>query len=147
MATFLEAESAIVQRIKDELAAQAILKARVLTAAELDALKDKANISPAIYVILQSYEPASDVGLYASFNQTFLIVVAVKSAKGNGDANGIREAASPLIDFVLKSLIGFKPSKAHHALKAVSGPSPEYESNCGYFPLSFQTRYVANGEK
>jgi hypothetical protein len=151
MANFLTAESLIVDRLQDKVDAAdwtGKKKPRVLTTSQAAQVEERSQVVPAIYVVLDGYQPVEQVGAGAitSLESTWSIVVAVRSAKSHDSGDGIREDATALIDLVLDALLGFKPSPAFAAMKAAPSPGPAYtDAGFGYFPLIFTTRSTSRG--
>lgn len=143
---FLAPEAALITRLEEKLTA-ASNAARVFTAAQMATIEERAQITPALYIVFEGYTPTQDVngGRVQQIEQSWTITVAVRNASGQGTGSGVRAAAVPLIELVLAALCGWKPDPAFSGMALADGPGPLFSEGYGYFPLRFTTRTHVRG--
>lgn len=71
-------------------------------------------------------------------HQRWLVVLAVRNARGADTGAGARATAGPLLSVVLTVLSGWQPSDAHRPLARVAAPRPGYSPAFAYYPLAFE---------
>lgn len=151
MANFLTCESLIIARLQAKIDAAdwtGKTKPVVLAEAEVERIEERSQVAPAVWVLLNGYQPVGDVGVGAvtTFELNWQIVVAVRSGYGMGSSEGVRLEAAPIVDVVLDALLGWKPSKDFAHMRAEQSPGPGYsDAGFGYFPHNFTTRTTVRG--
>ena len=143
---YLAVESLIIDRLTAEVPA---LRA-VLSADALTDLTEGVQTTPAAYVLYDGDDVPSTDGKRAGdgarqlVSQRWLVVLAVRNARGGADA---REDAGPLLTQILAALAGYHPQPAppaqvYRPLKRAQAPRPGYHAGYGYFPLLFTTEVL-----
>lgn len=141
--SFLDVEEAVVTHLQGRIN-EAQAPARVFTAAQLAHIEERAQITPAIYVLFDGYTPTQEVGQgrVQQIEQTWSIVIAVRNAYGAETGAGVRREASFYLDLALSALCGFKAAPEFSGMALADGPGPNFAEGYGYFPLTFKTRVV-----
>ncbi len=131
---FVEVEQSIVTRLEQTIPAPA----RVFRAADLAAIEEQAQFTPAVHVVLAGYTPTQEAGGGAiqEIETHWFVVVAVRNASGD---TATHNDADPLLDAVFNALAGWRPTNAK-PLRLAAGPQPMYEAGFAYYPLVFTTR-------
>lgn len=143
---YLALEPLIIDRLKTEVPT---LRA-VLSADALADLAEGVQTTPAAYVLYDGDDVPSADGKRAGdgarqlVSQRWLVVLAVRNARGGSDA---REDAGPLLTQILAALAGYHPqpappSQVYRPLKRAQAPRPGYHAGYGYFPLLFTTEVL-----
>ena len=150
MANFLTCEGLILARLQAKIDAvdwTGKTKPVVLAEAEVERIEERSQVAPAVWVLLNGYQPVQDVtpGI-ATIELSWQIVVAVRSGYGMGSGDGVRIEAAPIIDVVIDALLGWRPSKDFQSMKLDQSPGPGYsDAGFGYFPHNFTTRTQVRG--
>lgn len=144
IADYLAAEGAIIAHLGNtvpELLA-------VLGAAELSGIQEIAQKTPAAHIIYDGDVLPGGSGSSANSSsaqlvaQRWLVVVAVKNARGANTGAGARSDAGPLISKTIQALNGFQPTTSHRPMRRVQAPRPGYNKGYAYFPLMFETQLL-----
>lgn len=117
--------------------------------ADLAAMQESSQITPAAHVIywgdtVPSGNSAGQ-GSAQMVAQTWMVVVAVRSARDTRGGSGAREEAGTLMSDVIQALSGWMPGPGYLPMRRVNAPRPGFSAGFGYFPLAFETRFVTNG--
>lgn len=145
MDNHLALEALLIERIKS-----AVPEFRdVFGMADLAAMQESSQVTPAAHVIYQGDAiPSSNSagqGTAQVVLQTWLVVVAVRSARDTRGGAGSREEAGPLIAAVIKALSGWQPAPEFRPLGRVNAPRPGFNAGFAYFPLAFEARFITKG--
>lgn len=144
MDDYLAAGPAILERLREEMPALAAVR----EAADLAGVTERTLGSPEAHVIYRGDSiPAGDPrrggeGERQVVVQSWMVVLAVRNARGAATGEGVRADAGPLISRALVALAGWSPGVGFRPLVRVQAPAPAYSPAFGYFPLQFQTRIV-----
>lgn len=140
---FFALEALILERLK---AASLPGVRKVGTAADIAAVAEAQQTTPAVYLIYGGYRPTQmregSGGRVQELEQTWVAVVAVRNVRDMA-GTAAREDAGPIINAVLASLQGWKPTADFRELHLSDPPPPEFTEGFGYYPLAFQTRFVS----
>jgi hypothetical protein len=149
MDNYLSAEALIKQRLVDKV--PAILPHHVLSATDLDGVKESGQPTPALHVIYFDDEVPTGEGGHAGtgrsqlVNQLWLVTLVVRNVKDKAGA-GSRNDAGLLIGSVLSALQGWKPSSEHGPLYRRKSPyRTTYRNGFGYFTFLFSTKISVMG--
>lgn len=134
--TFLGAEALIAARLKERLPKHV----RVLCLADVAGAQESELPVPSVRVVYDGYRISDENWSTTTFEQTYVVVVAVKNVRNLRDGSGAREEASPLIDDVIDALTGFQP-EGYAPLTATNTVKPGYVDGRGYYPLAFTTQF------
>lgn len=145
MDNHLALEGLLIERLKS-----AVPEFRgVLGMADLAAMQESSQVTPSAHVIYQGDTvPSGNSAGQGSAQvvvQTWLVVVAVRSARDTRGGSGAREEAGALMTRVIQALSGWMPGPEFRPMQRVNAPRPGFNAGFGYFPLAFETRFVTNG--
>lgn len=114
---------------------------------ELERVPELRNKAPAVFVIYDGYGVGQAVanGAVQGITQDWYVVVATKSAKGNGDSNVARDQASELCEKVLGALLGYHLGGGKY-LRLSDAPGPEYDGGYCHVPLAFSNSATFKGQ-
>ena len=91
----LDAEALLVDRLKEKCPG---VSGNVLAAADLAAVKEAGQVTPALHVVLHGYRKLDDdSGSGTLWRETWLVVAVVKNARQKVGAEAVRNAAGPLL--------------------------------------------------
>lgn len=76
--------------------------------------------------------------------QRWLIVLVVGNYRNADRAEGVVDAAGPLLSTLVAALTGWRP-EGFTELERQTAPRPGYLAGVGFFPLSFATTLVVEG--
>lgn len=140
---FAANESAIIARL------QAVLGPTVHVGAlrDLERVKELRQKAPACWVIYDGYNPGEYVppGTIQQVVQDWFVVVATRSARGNGEVDDARDQNSALCDQVLGALLGYHLGGGKY-LRLAPAPGPEYDAGYVHTPLAFQSSATFKGQ-
>ncbi|MCL7422521.1 MAG: hypothetical protein M8364_16645 [Methylobacter sp.] len=144
MDNYLAAEDLIKQRL---IATVPAIPARnVLSAADLDGVKEAGQATPALHVIYFDDDVPTKDGSSAGSGrdqitrQLWLVTLVVRNVRDKAGA-GIRNDAGLVIGSVLSSLQGWQPSAEHGPLQRRKSPyRPTYRNGFAYFTFLFSTQ-------
>lgn len=138
MDNYLSAESLIIERLRTQVTG---VRA-VLSAADLAGVEEAKQVTPALHVLYDGDDlgdRAAD-GADGIVRQRWLVIVAVRNARGQASGAGAREVAGPIILQVLAALGGWQPDEEHGELVRIAAPRPAFSpGGFAYFPLAFHT--------
>jgi hypothetical protein len=109
----------------------------VLTAAELEDVKESAQKTPAVHVIYGGYTVAEDLRTAWRLEHTWYAVVAVRSAATQRTGAAARADAGPLVVRVIDALAGANVPGATEPLKLTTPPKAGYPKGIQYIPSAF----------
>ncbi len=117
---------------------------QVRLASSLQEIADWQPASPAVWVVWDSdtVGASAQQGTRQQIKQRWVVALIVRSAKDAASGGGVIESAGPLLDTLLKSLMGWKPGDTSTPLLRVGAPPPGYGAGYGFFPLAFETQIV-----
>ena len=145
MASWLELEDLLVERLKAELAPGI----KVQTARDLAGVLENGQASPGVQIYHSRYTPTQEqaAGAVQEVEQSWIAVVVVRNAATQLTGAAARNAASPICDAVLNALLGHKPGKDFTPLKLTSAPGAAWsKGGFGYYPLGFTSRLTVRGK-
>jgi hypothetical protein len=143
---YLFLEPVLVERIKANVQG---LKA-VLTASDLAAMEEQAQIAPAAHVIYLGDETGIGPGQQGTMGKTqivtqlWAVVIAVYHADPADTSYGNRRLAGPLIASLLRGLSGWTPQDTVKALTRGQPVRTHYANGYGYYPFVFRAEFVFN---
>lgn len=145
---FQDVEDLIVDRLELKLAGLTPCP-KIYTATDLENAKNWSQVAASVFVAyngitgVDSMKGAPNI---ATLSQEFYVWTVTRSASRHGTQKGTREAADPILDGVIRALMGWKPGPAIPALELRDSPSPAYAEGFGYFPLVFSLRRQIRGD-
>lgn len=140
---FSEVEQTIIDRLRDKLPGVTVEPLR-----ELERVPELRQKAPAVFVIYDGYtvgESIGPTGMVQKINQDWYVVVATKSAKGNGNVNAARDQAGEICEQVLDALLGFHLGRGRY-LRLSDAPGPEYDGGYCHVPLAFSNAATFKGQ-
>lgn len=147
---FMDPENGIKERLEARLEAAdwtGKTKPRVLTADVVATVEEKSQITPALYILFDGYQPTQDTaaGKVQQIEQDWRVVIAVKNARGQTTGEGLRAEASNLIELVTQALAGYRVGADFTPLFIAPGPGPVFQDQFGYFSINLKTRVMVRG--
>lgn len=132
---------------------EARLKAKCPTAgdnifatADLANVKEKAQVTPALHLVLHSYQPLSDdEGSSSRWREVWLVVAVVKNVRQKVGTQAVRDDAVALLAETMAALDGWRCPGAVGLVRAITPPAPMITDGFGYFPLAFEVQTVTTG--
>ena len=115
---------------------------------ELERVPQLRQKAPAVWVIYDGFTVGDTVTSVPGVQQVRLewfVVIAAKSAKGQGDVEAARDMASALADRVMRALLGFNLGGGQY-LRLGEAPGPEYDAGYCHLPLAFTCAATFKGE-
>lgn len=142
--SFLAIESALVARLKAQLAAAGHPKVHVLTTADLDAVTEEKQLVPAVHVVFSGFGVAETAhnARAARITQTWLAVVVTRNTRTLKAGDAARAGAGELATHVAAALMGWQPGPATKPLRLVGGPGAGYGAGHLYLPMAFEAEIV-----
>ncbi len=139
---FATVEQVIIDRLKAKLPGITIEPLR-----ELERVPELRQKAPAVFVIYDGYTVGEAIanGVIQNITQEWYVVIATKSAKGNGNVSAARDQAAELCDQVLGSLLGFHLGGGRY-LRLADAPGPEYDAGYCHVPLAFTSAASFKGQ-
>ena len=130
---FAAQEQKIIDRLKERLG-DAI---HVGAMRELERVPEMRQRAPAVWVIYDGYRVGDNNGPAVQLViQNWFVVVATKSARGNGDESAARDEAGELCQRVIEALLGYHIGQGKY-LRLNEAPGPEYDAGYCHVPLAF----------
>jgi hypothetical protein len=121
---------------------------KVYTAAEIAQVAEESQVSPAVVVIYNGYQPGDELGGGAVQAVTFnyQVVVSVRNARNANLHTGAREDASEIFDAAMGALLGFKPVANKAPLRLVDAPGTGFsDKGFAYYPMAFSITQTYRG--
>lgn len=141
---FAAAEQAILTRLREKMPAGTTIE----PLRELERVPELRQKAPAVFVIYDGYNVGESIlptGGIQRITQDWYVVVATKSAKGNGNVAAARDQASDLCEKVLEALLGFDLGGGRY-LRLSDAPGPEYDGGYCHVPLAFSNAATFKGQ-
>lgn len=140
---FAEKEQSILERLQARMPAGV----HVGPLRELERVLEYRQKAPAVWVIYDGYTVGDRIpapGRTQQIVQQWYVVIAAKSAKGAGEVNAARDAASEIVEAVLDALIGHHLGGGSY-LRLEEAPGPEYDGGYVHVPLAFSNAATFRG--
>lgn len=140
---FADTEQKIIDRLRERLPADV----HVAALRELERVPELRQKAPAVWVIYDGFrlgDKLTPTGAVQQILQDWFVVVAAKSARGNGDVNAARDQAATLCETVLAALLGFHLGGGKY-LQLGEAPGPEYDGGYAHVPLAFSNAATFKG--
>ncbi|HQU77989.1 MAG TPA: hypothetical protein PLU47_00830 [Azonexus sp.] len=118
----------------------------VFSTEDLAGVKEKGQVTPALHIVLHSYQPLSDdEGSGTRWREIWLVVAVVKNVRQNVGTQAVRQAAASLLAETVAALDGWRCPGAVGLLRSIQPPAPLITDGFGYFPLAFEVQTVTTG--
>lgn len=139
---FADNEAAIINRLRERLPADV----HIGPLRELEGVRELRQKAPACWVIYDGYSLGDSTanGAIQQVKQDWYVVVATKSARGNGAVDEARDLADALCDQVLSALLGYHLGGGKY-LRLADAPGPEYDAGYCHVPLAFNCAATFKG--
>jgi len=140
---FATVEQSILARLREKLPGITVEPLR-----ELERVPELRQKAPAVFVIYDGYNVGDSIAPNGSIQrivQDWYVVVATKSAKGNGKVDAARDQASELCEKVLGALLGYDLGGGRY-LRLSDAPGPEYDAGYCHVPLAFSNAATFKGQ-
>lgn len=134
-AHFLALEQILIERLRALLPAHV----HVLSAADLAAVTEATQSTPAVHVLYRNYRPGTPKPAgRVETTQDWLTVVAVRNLRSLASGDQVRDAAGPLLAQVVDALDRYQPGAGFGSLALADAPPAGYSAGHGYFPLGWR---------
>lgn len=135
------------QKILDRLRAKLPADVHVAALREIERVPEMRQKAPAVWVIHDGYTVGESIanGAVQQVRQEWFVVVAAKSAKGQGGVEDARDVAGELCEQVLSALLGFHLGGGKY-LQLGDAPGPEYDGGYCHVPLAFTNAATFKGQ-
>ena len=139
---FSQLEDRIVELVKAAVAGLAPA-VHVLTAADLADVKPTAQLTPAIHVISNGFEPQPERDpRQLRLQHQWYVVAAVKNVATQRSGNAARRAAGPLLARAMSALLGEKLPGTATPLVAARAPRGTYSAGYFYLPSAWTVETI-----
>jgi len=137
------------QRILDRLVERLGPDVTVAPMREIERVPELRQRAPAAWVIYDGFRTGPQNGdPRAQVQQLVLdwyVVVAAKSARGNGEGNDARDQAGALAAKAIEALLGFDMGGGKF-LRLGEAPGPEYDAGYCFLPIAFSCAATFKGQ-
>ncbi len=139
---FADTEQIIIDRLKSKLPDITVEPLR-----ELERVPELRQKAPAVFVIYDGYTVGDAIAnsVIQGIVQEWYIVIATKSARGNGNVTAARDQAADVCEKVLAALLGFHLGGGRY-LRLADAPGPEYDGGYCHVPLAFTSAASFKGQ-
>lgn len=140
---FNDVEQTILDRLRERLPGVTVEPVR-----ELERVPELRQKAPAVFVIYDGYTVGQSpvpTGQIQQITQEWFVVVAAKSARGNGGVEAARDQAGQMCEQVLSALLGFHLGGGRY-LRLSDAPGPEYDGGYCHVPLAFSNAATFKGQ-
>ena len=138
----------IQQSIIDRLTAK-LTGITVTTLAELERVPEMRQKAPCVFVVYEGFSPADTTDKQIPHVQRielrFSVVVATKSAKGNGNVTDAQAENDALAGQVVTALIGYHLGGGKY-MRLSSSAGAEYDAGYCYTPIAFSVFKTFKGD-
>lgn len=140
---FADTEQKIIDRLREKLPADV----HIAPMREIERVPEMRQKAPAVWVIHDGYTVGEVIppGSVQRIRQEWFVVVAAKSARGNGDPNAARDQAGEICEQVLAALLGYHLGGGKY-LQLGDAPGPEYSGGYVHVPLAFSNAATFKGQ-
>lgn len=132
---YADIESKILTRLRAKLGGAVTIE----PLREVERVPELRQRAPAAWVIYDGYRPGESIPNHPHVQQIVMdwfVVVAAKSARGNGEVDDARDMAADLANKVIEALIGYDIGGGKR-LRLAEAPGPEYDAGYCHLPLAF----------
>lgn len=114
----------------------------VLTAPDLDAVRETAQFVPALHVIGNGFEPADSQYKVARLRHTWYVVAVVRNQAAQRSGLAARRDAGPLLARAMNALLSAPLAGAATLLEPVRAPRGVHRNGYFYLPSGWQVETV-----
>lgn len=139
---FSRLETAIVALLKTAVAGLTPA-VQVLAGADLAGLKEAAQHTPALHVVMDGFTPQGEADpRLLRLTHRFYVVAAVRNVATQKSGHAARRDAGPLLARAMAALLGEKLPGTTRPLVALRAPAGEYRAGFFYLPSAWQAETV-----
>lgn len=140
---FAEVEQKILERLRETMPAGTTVE----PLRELERVPELRQRAPAVFVIYDGFTAGESIanGQIQKITQEWYVVVAARSARGNGSESAARDQAAALCSQVLGALLGYHVGGGSY-LRLADAPGPEYDGGYCHVPLAFSNSATFKGQ-
>lgn len=140
---FAETEQKIIERLRATMPETTTVE----PLRELERVPELRQRAPAVFVIYDGFTVGESLanGAVQRITQEWFVVVAAKSARGNGSEAAARDQAAAMCSQVLEALLGFHLGGGSY-LRLSDAPGPEYDGGYCHVPLAFSNSATFKGQ-
>lgn len=140
---FAETEQKIIERLRATMPETTTVE----PLRELERVPELRQRAPAVFVIYDGFTVGESLanGAVQRITQEWFVVVAAKSARGNGSEAAARDQAAAMCAQVLEALLGFHLGGGSY-LRLSDAPGPEYDGGYCHVPLAFSNSATFKGQ-
>lgn len=142
MSNYFAVEGLILDRLRSSVGDFRL----ITTGRNLAGVQDHPGPVPAIYLIYDGQKPHMGAGLEQVIDQSWLLVIVVRSVRDLVAGSSERLDAGGLLLQVCEALLGWKPDGEYGPLTLNTAPGPTYDNGFGYYPVRFGTRMILRGK-
>lgn len=134
------------QHIIDHLKNQCLhAPANTFSTSDLVGVKARSQVHPARHVVLHSYAPRDEVDGDGLWDEIYLVVHVVRSARQVDAVADAAATASAMIAETLGVLAGWRPPETAGALRILPPPNPVHDDGFSYYAMAFSVSVVTGG--
>ena len=114
----------------------------VLTAAELEGVRENAQLTPALHVISDGFRPTESGHKVARLAHTWYVVAAVRNAAAQRSGAAARRQAGPLLARAMAALLSVQLPGTARPLELAPAPRGRYAAGFYYLPSAWTAETV-----
>ena len=114
----------------------------VLTAAELEGVRENAQLTPALHVISDGFRPTESGHKVARLTHTWYVVAAVRNAAAQRSGAAARRQAGPLLARAMAALLSEQLPGTAKPLQLAPAPRGRYAGGFFYLPSAWTAETV-----
>lgn len=117
-------------------------KVHVLTAADLDGVKENAQLTPALHVISGGFRPVESGRLAVRLAHTWYVVAAVRNVATQRSGAAARREAGPLLARAIGALLSERLPGSDKPMELAAGPRGEHRAGFYYLPSAWTVETI-----
>ena len=114
----------------------------VLTAAELEGVRENAQLTPALHVVSDGFRPVEGGHKVARLAHTWYVVAAVRNAATQRSGAAARRQAGPLLARAMAALLSVQLPGTARPLELAPAPRGRYAAGFYYLPSAWTAETV-----
>ncbi len=138
---FSALEDRIVELLKTAVAGMTPA-VHVLTAAELEGVRENAQLTPALHVVSDGFRPVEGGHKVARLAHTWYVVAAVRNAATQRSGAAARRQAGPLLARAMAALLSVQLPGTARPLELAPAPRGRYAAGFYYLPSAWTAETV-----
>lgn len=134
------------QHIIDHLKNQCLhAPANTFSTSDLVGVKARSQVHPARHVVLHSYAPRDEVDGDGLWEEIYLVVHIVRSARQLDPVADAAVSAAAMIAETLRLLSGWRPPETAGPLRILPPPRPAHDDGFSYYATAFAVNVATGG--